>query len=389
MHLHQKLAHLSHEQIVDLLEKYDDPSIPLKDIISEFSIKSTPSALQALLPPQVHEDSPCPYCADILLLSRRPSRTGYTSSEKRCPDCGHRDADYCNCQNCRETAARERQRTDEIKRNVVREDYGGRCWHGDVESLTLRDAVYVSALIRQSLSEDLSRVAPYTPGPPRLAPTGDHLREITRHLQSKSLLAVDPESKLDAFVFNEELTEAHSYYPSEVDWLFLPGLDTKEKQQFLRDLAAAIESHWPETWQGDTLGLWREIAKAEAFEYFFHLLEQRGYRLDKVGEKTHAVFDFLIERFAVSKIYNLMWQAVRDVTDYNVKNNVPTFRAKNNFVGAIQRKAEKYIARGWELKDSRRDFDCPQTWISSTFFDTFMKVEEDGFAILPPLLQPR
>lgn len=384
MQLHQKLAHLSDKQIADLLRKYDDPSIPLKDLISEFSINSTPGALQTLLPPHVHEDSPCPYCADVLLQSRRRSRSSYASPEKRCPDCGHRDTDHCRCQNCLEIATRARQRIEEIKRSVVRADYGGRFWNGDVESLTLRDAVYISALIRQSLSEDLLTVIPYAPGPPRLAPTADHLQEITSHLDSKSLLAVDPESKLDAFVFNEELTEANSYYPAKVEWLFLPGLDTPAKQQFLRDLAAAIEGDWPETWQDDIPGLWREIAKAEAFEYFFHLLEQRGYRLDKVGEKTHSVFDFLIERFPVSKICNLTWQAVRDVTDYNVKNDIPTYRAKNNFVGAIQRKAEKYIARGWELKDSRRDFDCPQTWIGSTFFDTFLKVDEDSFATLPP-----
>jgi hypothetical protein len=75
---------------------------------------------------------------------------------------------------------------------------------------------------------------------------------------------------------------------------------------------------------------------------------------------------------------------VRDVTDYNVKNDIPPYRAKNNFVGAIQRKAEKYIAQGWNLNDSRRDFDCPQTWISSTFFDVFMKVGQNGFTSMPP-----
>lgn len=384
MQVHQKLAHLSDKQIADLLQKYNDPSIPLKDIISAFSINSTPSAFHVLLPLQVHADSPCLYCPGVLLQSRRLSRSGYASPEKRCPACGHRDSAYCRCQNCRETAAREQRRLEEIKRDAVRKDLGGRYWNGGVESLTLRDAVYISALIRQSLSEDLLTVDPYAFGPPQLAPTSDHLQEIIRYLQRKSLLAVAPESGLDAFVFNEELTEVHSYYPAKVDWLFLPGLDTLEKQRFLRGLTAAIEGDWPETWRNEAPGLWREIAKAEAFEYFFHLLEQRGYHLDKIGEKTHSVFDFLIERFPVSKIYNLTWQAVRDITDYNVRNSIPIHLAKNNFIGAIQRKAEKYIAQGWTLKDSRRDFGCPQTWISSTFFDTFMRIGEDGFTTIPP-----
>ena len=386
MQIHPKLAHLSAEQITDLLRNYDDPSNPLKDIISKFSIQTTPSALNGLLPPRIHEDSLCPYCEDVALQSRRPSRSGYTSPLKSCPNCGHRDADYCNCQNCRETAAKERQWVEEIKRDVIREDYGLRHWNGNVERLTLRDAVYISALVRQSLSEDLLTVGPYAPGPPKLAPTDDHMREITSHLQGKALLAVDPESPIDAFVFDEGLTEAHSYYPAKVDWLFLPGLDPAEKRQFIRDLTAAYDGDWPDAWQSDMPGLWRDIIKAEAFEYFFHMLNQRNYQLEKIGEKTHAVFDFLIERFPLSKIYNLMWQAVRDVTDYNVKHDIPAYRAKNNFVGAIQRKAEKYIAEGWDLRDSRRDFSCPQTWISSTFFDTFMKVGANGFTSMPPPL---
>jgi hypothetical protein len=384
MQIHPKLAHLPAEQIMDLLKKYDDPSVPLKDIISEFSIRTTPSALNELLPPVIHEDSRCPYCADVLLNSRRPSRSGRAYSSRYCPHCGHHDTKYCSCKNCRQTAARERQRIEEIKRDIVRKDYGGRYWDGNFESLSLRDAIYVSALVRQSLSEDLVTVNPCALGPPKLAPTGDHMREITRHLQGKALLAVDPESPIDAFVFNEGLTESNAYYPTKVNWLFLPGLDITDKREFLRGLTAATDGDFPHAWQADVPKLWREIIKAEAFEYFFHMLDQRGYELDKIGEKTDAVFDFLIERFPLSKICNLIWQAVRDVTDYNVKNNIPPYRAKNIFVGAIQRKAEKYIAEGWNLNHSRRDFGCPQTWISSTFFDAFIKVGQIGFTSMPP-----
>lgn len=281
-------------------------------------------------------------------------------------------------------AANDRLRIEKIKRNVIHENFAGRCWDGDFENLTLRDAVYLSALIRQSLSEDLTTVTPYSPGPPMLAPTSDYKGKIVQHLQGKSLLAIDPHSSIEAFEFNAELTTVESYYPAKVGWLFLPGLDVADKRQFMLNLTAAIDGDWPDAWENDLPALWRDIVKAEAFEYFFHMLDQRGYRLDKIGEKTHAIFDFLIERFPLSKICNLIWQAVRDVTDYNVKNAIPTYQAKNNFVGAIQRKAEKYIAQGWDLRDSRRDFECPQTCISSTFFDTFIKVGERGFTSLPP-----
>jgi len=284
---------------------------------------------------------------------------------------------------CREAAARDRLQTDQIKRNIIQKDYAGFLWTGDVLNLTLRDAVFLSALIRQSLSEDLATVEPFSSSSPGLAPTSEYTMEIVKHLRSKNLIAIDPDSSAEAFLFDAELTRAHSYYPAKVGWLYLPGLDVSDKRQFMLELTAIIDSDWPDTWQRALPSLWSDIVKAEAFEYFFRMLEQRGYKLDSIGEKTHAVFDFLIERFPLSKICNLIWQAVRDTTDYNVKNGIPNYQAKNNFVGAIQRKAEKYIAEGWDLKDSRRDFSCPQTWISSTFFDTFVKVGERGFTSMP------
>lgn len=383
MQVHSKLAHLSAAQLADLLDKYDDPSIALKVIISEFSIQTTPSALSRLLPPLIHKDSPCPYCQDALLQSRRTRGSGYPPIGC-CPACGHQDSNRCPCRKCREAAAKDRLRIEAIKRRVIHKNCGGRCWTGDVANLELREAVYLSALIRQSLSEDLATVAPYASGPPMLAPTGDYIEEIVEGLKDKSLLAVDPESRIEAFLFDSELTTADSYYPAKVGWLFLPGLDLADKRQFMLDLTAAIDGDWPDEWETDLPRLWRDIVKAEAFEYFLLMLEQRRYRLDSIGDKTHATFDFLIEKFPPSKMFNLIWQAVRDTTDYNVKNGIPNHHGKNNFVGAIQRKAEKYIAHGWDLKDSRRDFNCPQTWVSSAFFDTFMKVGERGFTSLPP-----
>jgi hypothetical protein len=384
MQIHPKLTHLSVEQITDLLKKFDDPSYPLKDIISEFSLKTTPGALNGLLPPLIHEDSPCPYCTEIVLYSRRPTRSGRVSPGKYCPVCGHKDANYCYCQNCSEIRAKDREWLEGTKRDIIRENFRVRDWHGDIECLTLRDAVYISALVRQSLSEDLMRVEPYALGPPKLAPTEDYTRDIIKHLKGKALLAVDPESPIDAFVFDADLNEAHSYYPQKVDWLFLPGVDAPHRKNFLRDLATAIDGDWSVAWKADVPRMWREIIKAEAFEYFFHMLHQRGYQLDSIGEKTHTVFDFLIDRFPLSKIYNLTWQAVRDITDFNVKNSIPTYRGKNNFLGAIQGKADRYIAEEWDLKDARRDFGCPQTIISSTFFDAFMKVGQHGFTSMPP-----
>lgn len=216
MQLHSKLAHLSAEQITDLLEKYDDHSIALKDIISEFSIQTTPSALKALLPPLVHEGLTCTHCEDVFLQSRRTRRLRDVSSIGRCPKCGHQNTNACRCMKCREAAVRDRLRTDQIKRSIIQKNYAGFLWTGDVLNLTLRDAVFLSALIRHSLSEDMATVEPFSDRPPALAPNGDYTMEIVKHLRSKTMLAIDPESSIEAFLFDAELKSAHSYYPAKV-----------------------------------------------------------------------------------------------------------------------------------------------------------------------------
>ena len=110
---------------------------------------------------------------------------------------------------------------------------------------------------------------------------------------------------------------------------------------------------------------------------------QRNFDLPEVGEKTHATFDNLLDHFSPAQAFNITWQSVRDTTDYIVRENLPKYRAKNMFIGAVQRKADKYRAEGWEARNSRRDFNCPQTVLSSTFFDTFVRVGEKSFTEQP------
>ncbi|GAA4052603.1 hypothetical protein [Parerythrobacter jejuensis] len=384
MEISPKLQHLTNEEIENLVREYYKSGLSNVELIERYNISVNPSRLVSLFPPLVHDDLLCPYCSDEPMISRRPSKSSHHDPSPECPSCGHKQVRNCYCQNCRDKQEWERKRFDEIKREIIREDYGRDYARRDLSELTLRDAVYVSALARYATSEDLKFATPYEMHSPPLAPTHGHVRSIVRHLYREDLIGVDTESSIEAFVFDDELTRAPEYYPAKVDWHFLPAIEEDHKRAFLNELAELIDAKWKQEWLDDIAGLWREIVKEEALEYYFHLLEQRDYQIDAIGEKTHTVFDFLIERFPLSKIYNLTWQAVRDVTDYNVKEGIPRYRGKNNFVGAIQRKAERFIAQGWDLRDSRRDFNCPQSVISAVFFNTFLRRGDEGFTSLPP-----
>jgi hypothetical protein len=115
---------------------------------------------------------------------------------------------------------------------------------------------------------------------------------------------------------------------------------------------------------------------------FLYLLAQRGYELEKLGEKTHTIFENLIQGFSVSEVFFISWTTVRDTTDYIVRKGIRNWHGKNIFIGAIQRKADRARAEGWSLHRARRDYNCPQTVISATFL--FLDLGDKALEMIPP-----
>ena len=79
---HKKLAHLTSEQVDDLVKRYNEGE-KLASLIEAFNIDAKPAGLVHLLPPVVHEDLPCPYCPDTNLISKRPARTSVPATPNR------------------------------------------------------------------------------------------------------------------------------------------------------------------------------------------------------------------------------------------------------------------------------------------------------------------
>ncbi|PHS21384.1 MAG: hypothetical protein COA84_15875 [Robiginitomaculum sp.] len=382
--MNQKLAHLTEKQIAELIGRYYEQREKVSDLINEYGIDVRPSAFVSLLPPIVYHDLSCDFCENQNLVSKRTSRDGWSSITPECPQCGHK-CDNCRCKNCRQRAVELQQIEDEQKRAILHAEYGGASKPPVIATdITLTDAIYLLSVSRHSLSEDMDQIHPFSDKPPTLAPTLEYKNDLIKHLYAKGFIKISSESNPKAFVFDDGITETTAYYPTTVAWLFMPTMTTGEKRQYLREVEnTAKEGPWPDSWNKKVDILWHLIAKYECFEYYDYLLNQRGFEFDKIGPKTHEVFENLLTKFSVSQIFNLTWQAVRDITDYSVKEDLPKYRTKNMFIGAIQRKADKYQAEGWELRHSRRDFNRPQTVLSSTFFDVFLEFGQAAFETKP------
>ena len=378
--MHPKISHLTPEQIDELMARYYRGEA-VSSLLKEFQISVKASKLVGLFPPKVHDDQLCPFCFGISMESDRPSRDARYVTAPACPECRHQSSPSCACKHCAAARAEKQRALDDHKREIAWSNFGYLSAPEIVtEEFSLRDAVYLLAVWRHSSTEDFNFVSPFSDRKPLLAPTHEYRTTFVNHLFGRRLIAVSPESDFDSLIFDPGVTKVAQYYPARVRWDFLPGMDTLEKQSGLQSLEEAVKGGpWPERWQSEFREVWHEIAKHECFEYYEHLLAQRGYESVALGPKTHAVFDQLLKTFSVSQIFNLTWQTVRDVTDYIVRERLPKSHAKNSFIGGLQRKADKAIADAWDVKRSRRDFACPQTVVSSVFFDVFAGLGQQAF----------
>ncbi|PSL31972.1 hypothetical protein CLV42_104273 [Chitinophaga ginsengisoli] len=343
--------------------------------------------LNKLFPPTICETLYCPYCENINLISHYESRNSFNiKSAPLCPSCGHVTGEYCRCDNCRQYARLRAERKKDKQRSLILE----KCSSifippHEVQELSFEASVYLMALTRHSISEDFRFLFLFDKTQVKLAPTFDFIKQMQVSLKECGLISVSPESKIDCFTFNEEVTAITAYYPSEVQWELLPSFSAQEKKAYIAKLQEMIVSgNWPEHWQTECKVLWRALVLDECIEYLIYLLESRHFKEIEVGEKTKAAFDALLEEFSIAQIFNLSWQSVRDMVDSLTVKGIPHFQAVNVFTGTLLRKADRALAQGWIVKDARRDFNCPQSVVSSTLFNLFLKLGDSAWTTKVP-----
>lgn len=248
--MHEKLSHLSPEQIEELMRRYYNDNEKVKVLIQEFEIDIYSSNLVNTFPPQLHSDTPCPYGCSDAMVSARVSRSSYAYSKAPCcPICNHKNVSHCSCKNCRSQAAAQKEQMD-----IEKADAGAKKqeifiqWNTTNNTqafptkVSAKDALYLLALSRHSVSEDFSTINPFKSTNPKLAPTLELQDQMVGHLYKMGYIAISKNSNIEAFTFDDGLTKIEGYYPTYVTWSFLPGRTASDKTQFLRDLEATVEN---------------------------------------------------------------------------------------------------------------------------------------------------
>ena len=387
--IHEKLRHLTMLQIESLMNKYYN-GVKASDIIKEYNIDTTSSKLYTLFPPIICEDIICPVCNEPM-YKERDSKSSYSWNKKKpfCAICGHTDEIICKCNYCIAEREKVRKLNEERKVRILQEKrekikkvYDLNIVPVNYSELNFREKVFLGALLRTSLSEDMEVILPLNDAERELAPTSGYFKEILSYLIGRGVVSVDSNSSIDAFLDSNEEKDIefpNVYYITMVKY----RINIVGDEDIKNILSKIINpKSFSDADKEDALNIWKEIALEECIEYFEY--QMKSVRFDfNIGEKTIAIFKDLLENFSVSQIYGIIYKSVANATKYYQESSVSKKQAANSVIGGCQRYAERAMINNWELAKYSRIKELPQSMISEFFFDRVIGVGSLGFNMPP------
>lgn len=387
--IHEKLRHLTMLQIESLMNKYYN-GVKASDIIKEYNIDTTSSKLYTLFPPIICEDIICPVCNEPM-YKERDSKSSYSWNKKKpfCAICGHTDEIICKCNYCIAEREKVRKLNEERKVRILQEKrekikkvYDLNIVPVNYSDLNFREKVFLGALLRTSLSEDMEVILPLNDAERELAPTIGYIKEILSYLIGRGVISVDSNSSIDSFLDSNEEKDIefpNVYYITMVKY----RINIVGDEDIKNILSKIINpKSFSDADKEDALNIWKEIALEECIEYFEY--QMKSVRFDfNIGEKTIAIFKDLLENFSVSQIYGIIYKSVANATKYYQESSVSKKQAANSVIGGCQRYAERAMINNWELAKYSRIKELPQSMISEFFFDRVIGVGSLGFNMPP------
>lgn len=334
----------------------------------------------------------CEHCESMMVYpwASKSQKERLMKNRVFCVNCNHSRTPQCICEYCKE--AREIASKEELerKREVLEHKKSVIKRHFDEEhfvplaeeSLSLEDRVFLAVVLRASLAESTNYVEPLGSAYGELAPTDYFEIEIIRTLVARKVLIPHVNSSLDAFEIHEDGEKIrYQIYDVKYRINILPydsDYDAMIKRLMYPDSALFYDN------KEFCLEIWQKISLNESLQYLLYQMNKVGYSFNP-GAKTIRVFEYLLEHFATSQIYNIIYRAVANSTTRYQSGEVTKRHAQNSVITSCEKQGERAIAEGWALKGYNRIKDLPETIISEVFFTSILKIAYLGFSEKPTM----
>ena len=386
----EEIKHLSSNEIEELYQKYlegEKNSILVKD----YKIDINPNKLIKVLPPKKLNDTLCPYCDIPMFVKRRSkSASSWDIPPIECFSCNHKVCSEkfgylrqeCGCENCVVIRRQQKLEAEKEKREAIRELY----------DLNDRDPIYYSdlnffhklvllTLFRMQTDEEfeyiLSLDDPFRTE--SLSPTEQMDIECLKELFSSSAVIIDPESRIEAFVEDEEFK---SFYINRTRWIpniTFDGVERAELDDVYNEIYKEIKNGIQPQWEKEIFKTLFRIAREEVLQYVHVRADELSVNFS-AENKTREVVNQLLQNFSVSEIYYFVKKSVENAHIYYSKGYaINKKHAANTIPNKILSLGERAIDEGWNAYKYSRDSRAPRSYISQVFYDFFLQDEDAGF----------
>lgn len=382
INLDPRIKHLTEKEIEELMERYYDNE-NVKELISYYRIDVNPSRLYTLFPEIILYDKKCPNCSNFLVQKRR-SKSSYSSKEDiHCSECEHDLNKKCFCEYCIEKRKnKEEERLKEIKfKNEMKKKIMHEIFNLEnrssviIEDLEFKDKVYIGALLRTTLSEDMKKIKSIEKSEFKLSPNNDYSFRIIKYLINKNIIVACPESNLNYFILNDD--GSIKYSTNKVDYNLNINIDGTYKESIFTLINAENFKYR----DSEALELWKEIALEEVLEILNYEMVRTKFNFNP-GEKTILVFKDLLENFSVGQVYGIIWRQVANASKWYQQGGANKKHAANSVITNCQSFGERALNEGWDLTNYYRPKECKQSMLSKFYFDRVLGIGDLGFNIV-------
>jgi len=378
-YIHEKLSHLTADEIDTLIKRYYAGD-KIADLYKEFHIECPTNYLYKLLPPIISTTDTCPNCGGEMILCR-PSRDKLSSKKAsncwHCSKCRHVDDFLCKCPYCRKSKKDLFQSTSKNNLDVneltclqsVNRDI-------QVRNLSLEQAITLLALVRccnfdRGLAGSILDVLENGAIP--FAPQGEYgLYLIEKLLETEIIRSVN-QSDRDAYLFNGAAMSFKN--PKSILW----GVSISKRSELIQEIEEYSQrKSWPTHWTEQLQEVMFSLAYAECNEFFTWCAKQRNFPT-AAEQSTTKMLVHLLQDYSVAQCYSIIYSGAKSAADFLVRTSCNPHHAANYMISACQRWADQAKSQNKSVSTFNRNFELPRSMVNYVLHDLFLMHDDDGF----------
>lgn len=237
--------------------------------------------------------------------------------------------------------------------------------------ISLRAAVALLALFRCANAEPgATELPPIDECGTPFAPVISN-RRILFDLLETGLVAVHPQTSLDAFIVNDGKVESWRF--GRIRWLL------SQASASLIEHLRSLNGNIPVSWRNDIQPLAFEIARGEVAEYLNHLAQERGWPEPGNTEEVADLSRELVNELPVAQTFHLAYLGAMSASDYKQRYPISGQQAANALIKRTGERLEYVRSGKYPAKVYDRPWKLPRSAISFALWGTIMNRGDDGF----------